>query len=118
LAAFANKGNKTMYYRWTNVGIALLLFAFFATSAGVGLPPVAAAPNPSQTWQMVGQIGGPTSAVAVQGDYAYVGVGLRLIVLDVSDPAAPVEVGSTTPFPYFVEDISDVSLLIEGDFVS
>jgi len=57
------------------------------------------------TWQVVGQIGGPTQAVAVQGDYAYVGVGLRLVVLDVSNPITLTEVGSTTPFPYFVEDI-------------
>ena len=42
----------------------------------------------------------------MQGHYAYVGVGLRLVVLDVSDPASPLEVGSTTPFPYFVEDIA------------
>jgi hypothetical protein len=57
-------------------------------------------------WQVVGQIGGPTQAVAVQGDYAYVGVGLRLIVLDVTNPITPTEVGSTPPFPYFVEDIA------------
>jgi hypothetical protein len=64
-------------------------------------------------WQVVGQVGGPTQAVAVQGDpltgsgqvYAYVGVGLRLAVLDVTDPAAPTEAGATAPFPYSVEDI-------------
>lgn len=54
---------------------------------------------------MVGQIGGPTQAVAVQGNYAYVGVGLRLVVLDISNPVTSTEVGSTTPFPYFVEDV-------------
>jgi len=59
----------------------------------------------SSGWQVVGQIGGPTTAVAVQGNYAYVGVGLRLIVLDVSNPVTPTEVGNTTPFPYFVEDV-------------
>ena len=89
-----------------NVRNALFLFALLATSAGGRLPSVAVAPNPSQTWQMVGQIGGPTNAVVVQGNYAYVGIGLRLIVLDVSNPAAPMEVGSTTPFPYFVEDVT------------
>ncbi len=55
--------------------------------------------------RMVGQIGGPTQAVAVHGKYGYVGVGLRLIVLDVSDAAHMREVGTTAPFPYFVEDI-------------
>ena len=62
-------------------------------------------PESSSGWRMVGQVGGPTTAVAVQGNYAYVGVGLRLVVLDVSNPITPTEVGSTTPFPYFVEDV-------------
>ncbi|MBI2918848.1 MAG: hypothetical protein HYY01_12770 [Chloroflexi bacterium] len=57
---------------------------------------------------MVGQIGGPTQAVAVQGDYAYVGVGLRLIVLDISNPANPREVGATEPFGWYVEDVAVV----------
>lgn len=69
------------------------------------------APTRSETfhtssWQVVGQIGGPTSAVAVQDNYAYVGVGLRLIVLDVTNPATPTEVGATAPFPFYVEDIA------------
>jgi hypothetical protein len=37
-----------------------------------------------------GQIGGGTDAVAIQGQYAYVSVGLRLVILDISDPADPV----------------------------
>jgi hypothetical protein len=60
----------------------------------------------SSSWQMIGQIGGRTEDVAVQGQYAYVAVGLRLVVLDVSDPSAPREIGSTTPFPQFVEGVS------------
>jgi parallel beta-helix repeat protein len=69
-----------------------------------------AVPTSSQnnllSWQVVGQIGGPTQGVAVQGSYAYVGVGLRLVVLDVSNPFSLQEVGATTPFPYFVEDVA------------
>ncbi|MBI2874347.1 MAG: hypothetical protein HYY09_04620 [Firmicutes bacterium] len=56
--------------------------------------------------RIAGQLGGPTAAVAVQGRYAYVGVGLRLAVLDVSDPAAPREVGVTEPFGWYVEDVA------------
>lgn len=91
-------------YRWLYCIVAiflptLLLLALSRTSA-------AKSDKPATGWQMVGQIGGPTSAIAVQGEYAYVGVGLRLIVLDISNPITPTEVGSTTPFPYFVEDIT------------
>jgi hypothetical protein len=65
-------------------------------------------------WQMVGQVGGHTEDVAVQGDpstgseqvYAYIAVGLRLVVLDVSQLMTPTEVGSTTPFPQFVEGVA------------
>ena len=56
--------------------------------------------------RMVGQVGGRTEDVAVQGDYAYVAVGLRLVVLDVSDPTAPAEIGSTMPFSEFVEGVT------------
>jgi hypothetical protein len=89
-------------YVWVGTGITLALAAFLTVP--LGSASAAEAPGIAPAWQVVGQIGGPTQAVDVQGHYAYVGVGLRLVVLDVSDPAAPTEVGCTTPFPYFVED--------------
>ncbi len=92
-----------MRYRDMRSGLACLLLSFLLAPA----PPVpAAAPDPAAGWRIVGQIGGPTQAVAVQGQYAYVGVGLRLVVLDVSTSITPTEVGVTAPFPYFVEDIA------------
>jgi hypothetical protein len=68
--------------------------------------PSAAASTAPLAWQAVGQIGGPTQAVAVHGSYAYVGVGMRLVVLDVSNPSDLREVGGTPPFPHLVEDIA------------
>ncbi len=47
---------------------------------------------------LLGQLGGPVQAIAVSGRYTYLGVGARLIVLDISDPAHPREVGGTTPW--------------------
>lgn len=91
-----------MQRRWMGGGITALLLSLFALATW-------AMPTATQDrlagWQVVGQIGGPTSAVAVQGNYACVGVGLRLVVLDVSNPSTPTEVGATTLFPYFVEDV-------------
>jgi uncharacterized protein (TIGR03437 family) len=78
--------------------VAGLLFAFAALTA--------AAPPSEPAWQLIGQIGGPTQAVAAQGNHAYVGVGQRLIVLDVTDPTTPREVGSSAPFADFVRDIA------------
>ena len=39
--------------------------------------------------EFVGQIGGSTYTVFVEGDYAYIGVGPRLTILDVSNPTFP-----------------------------
>ena len=60
----------------------------------------------SQNVQLVGQIGGETYAVAVQGNYAYIGVGPRLVILDVSNPALPAVVGQTGVLPGVVEDVA------------
>ena len=56
--------------------------------------------------ELVGQIGGGIEAVAVQGDYAYIGEGYHLTILDISDPAAPIVVGKTPPMPGIVADIA------------
>lgn len=44
--------------------------------------------------QWVSQLGGPAQAVAYQEGLAYVITGPRLVILDVSDPADPVRIGS------------------------
>lgn len=63
-------------------------------------------PNPALgPLQIVGQIGGPTQAIAVAGNYAYVGVGSRLTVLDVSIPSSPRESGSSEPFGAAVRNV-------------
>jgi hypothetical protein len=58
-----------------------------------------------ESLELVGQIGGETYAVAVQGDYAYIGIGPRLVAIDVSDPISPTLVGQTDVMPGIVEDI-------------
>lgn len=59
-----------------------------------------------------GQLGGATTTVAVQGDRAYVGVGPRLLILDVSAPASPTVVGQTAPLAGITVD-----LVVSGDLV-
>jgi len=46
---------------------------------------------------VVGQVGGPATALDVQGDHAFVGVGRRLDVYDVSAPGTPRLVGTSGP---------------------
>ena len=46
--------------------------------------------------ELVGQHGGGADAVAIQGRFAYLGQGPKLLVVDVLDPANPQVVGQTT----------------------
>ncbi len=55
--------------------------------------------------ELIGQIGGAVQAVAVQDNYAYIGVGARLFILNVATPAQPSIVGQTDLLPGVVEDI-------------
>ncbi len=64
------------------------------------------APHADADWRIAGQIGGPVSAIAADSSLMYLGVGFRLHVYDVSDPASPREVGSTNAFGDFVSDIA------------
>jgi hypothetical protein len=52
-------------------------------------------------------LGGPASAVAVQGSYAYAGVGNRLVVVNVADPAHPAPIGHVQ-FPDVRGDPSNI----------
>ena len=60
----------------------------------------------AQNVELVGQIGGSVYAVALQGDYAYIGVGPRLVILDVSNPAQPPVIGQTGVLPGMVGDVA------------
>ena len=54
----------------------------------------------------IGQLGGNTYAVTVQGDYAYIGEGGRLTILNIVDPTLPTVIGKATPLPGMVADIT------------
>ncbi len=55
--------------------------------------------------ELLGQLGSLATAVAIQGNYAYVGVGPRLVILDLSTPNNPVAVGQTGLLPNTVADV-------------
>jgi len=64
---------------------------------------------------------GFVGAVAVQGDYAYVGINRSIVVVDVSDPHHPTPVGQTSFWPenrkWFVEDVSAISVVGDHAYV-
>lgn len=89
----------------------LLLVALILLGLALETPadsaPVYAQNSISETYHLepAGQRGGVTSAVAIQGNLAYIGVGPRLTILDISNPAQPVWLGETEPLPGIIGDI-------------
>jgi hypothetical protein len=61
--------------------------------------------------EFLGQIGGTTYAAAAQGNYAYVGIGPRLAIVDVADPVHPSLLGQTKVFQKVVQGVA-----VEGDY--
>ncbi|HOU11956.1 MAG TPA: carboxypeptidase regulatory-like domain-containing protein [Anaerolineae bacterium] len=54
---------------------------------------------------LVNQIGGATYSVKLQGNYAYMGVGPRLVILNITNPVQPVAVGQTEIISDYITDI-------------
>nr|QNO41814.1 hypothetical protein EABBNKNM_00029 [Methanosarcinales archaeon ANME-2c ERB4]QNO42770.1 hypothetical protein MNGOFONH_00001 [Methanosarcinales archaeon ANME-2c ERB4] len=81
----------------------LIAAAVCVASAGVG-----AADGVDVTFE--GRFGGATYAVAVSGNYAHIGQGQDIVVLDVSSPDSPVELGRVMT-PHIVRDVA-----VSGDY--
>lgn len=104
LGRFAN-GEPFPAPLWRALG--LMLFALL-------LPLAAGAENGDVT--LAGQCGGPCTAAAMAGHYAYIGEGLGLSILDVADPAHPALVGRVL-LPKFKDFASNVvGVAVSGNF--
>lgn len=66
---------------------------------------VSAQVETTATMRVVGTYGGETRAVAVAGHYAYLGMGLRLQVVDVADASCPRTVGESPILPGIVQGV-------------
>lgn len=89
------------------------------TRMSLPTPDPTATPAPSSTAMLaptapalvrVGQIGGVSAAVAVQSHYAYINVGPRLVILDITEQARPVLVGQSSLLPGFE------NLVVSGNY--
>jgi hypothetical protein len=68
-------------------------------------------PEYAETFEFtpIGQYGGQIKAIDVDGNHAYVGVGLRIEVLDITDRTKPYAIGATSILDGFVTDVQMVS---------
>ena len=64
-----------------------------------------------QPLEVVDQVGGASYAVALRGHIAFLGVGSRMLIIDVSTPTAPRPVAWTDPLPSLVQSIEVVDNL-------
>ena len=74
------------------------------TSAQAQVPLVVQ--SQGQNVELVGQLGGSVWGVAVDGTYAYIGVGPRLMIVNIIDPTSPIVTAKTEPFPGVVNSIT------------
>ncbi|MCA9971121.1 MAG: DUF11 domain-containing protein [Anaerolineales bacterium] len=87
---------------------AILAFALLTFAGGLALVRATDASNIAY----VSQIGGDSRTIAFYGQYAYLGVGPRVIILNVANPASPVVVQQSAPLSIaggadaIVEDIA------------
>ncbi len=77
-----------------------------AGPAPVGMAADAAAVSDTGTFELVGQLGGPVTAVAADGSRAFIGLGARVVALDLTDWPAARPAGETTALANRIDDLA------------
>lgn len=92
----------------------LLVMVGLAVAVGLSsshAPQINADVQQPQNVELVGQAGGVSHAMAIQGQYVYLGIGARLAILDVSNPRQPSLVGQSEMMPNVIEGVA-----VAGDY--
>ncbi|MFZ6026652.1 MAG: carboxypeptidase regulatory-like domain-containing protein [Chloroflexota bacterium] len=105
---------KANHFRWLNLFVVLAMLLPTASGAG-GASPAHPQPPRAPTGNVilthVATAGGSAQAVAVQGSYVYAGIGVQLLVTDVTVSSQPTPRGKTSLSSGVVRDIT-----IHGSF--
>lgn len=87
-----------------------MLVAFLLMAVSISaLPDEAQRPQelvPMGDIELVGQLGGTTEAVAIQGDYVYIGVGPRFVTMNIADRTQPAMLAQTDVLADLVRDVA------------
>lgn len=93
-----------------SLAVVCLLLAPQAVRADSSIRPDNQAAPSSPAMEFVTQVGGPASAVAVAGSNVVVGVGPRLVILDVTDPEQPRRIGLSAPILSSLASVVDIQV--------
>lgn len=88
------------------IGLAIVTLMSLTAAPSAPAEATGTTPGNNRNAQLVGQIGGNSYAAAVQGNYVYVDVSYRLVVLDISAPSQLRQVGETPVMPDVVSDVT------------
>ena len=97
--------------------IVLALLAGDVTSA-FGAARAQTGPAAGDPLEPDGQIGGITNGLAARGDFVYIGVGPRLVILDMTRPDNPRRIGLSAPILMDRAGIGDVHVAGKYAFVA
>lgn len=97
---------------WLDRGKLVVALGAVAVLVGVDARPESAAADAPGDLALVGQIGGPTRAVALAGDFVYAGRGPRVMAMSICHPFAASHLGQSEVLPGPVMD-----LLPDGDLL-
>ena len=86
--------------------LVLPLLLITPLSAVRSTPAHPASPHQPSPPAIVAQIGGAMTNVVQVGEHAYLGIGPRVVALDVSDPAHPREVGASAPLAHPIHHVA------------
>lgn len=101
-----------MNRKWVLFKVIGLLTLWLSTQMSAGAEAQTISGLTIQNMQVLGQIGGVSRAVFVKEDIAYLGVGPRVLILNVTDPTQPTFMGQTPILPSLVNDIS-----VRGNYI-
>jgi hypothetical protein len=103
------------------LAVGIIAFSLLGTMAVLAEGPTTTSPHlagkvvgsvaQSEALDWVGQIGGPVSSVTLHGGDVYLGVGRRMVIVDITDPTQPEFVGQTALQAEAVEAIA-----VGGDY--
>ena len=96
------------------MGVVLLLMisSINSKTTAIAKPLFATVPSTSSMFvasenvELVGQIGGIPWAIATVDNYVYIGIGPRLVILDITNPSAPAVIGQSEILPSVIRGLT------------